>query len=131
MQIPSQMAITRVGAPIWLAILVFCWCVRMCRPRATCCLPPSCSVPLAVPSSLLHLPLHCCPSARRCHSLMHARGLYRNMRLQAWRFCRGAVAAASAGMNSRNAYIGVRFLLGAAFPPNTHWHILTLSWCTS
>ncbi len=36
MQIPSQMAITRVGAPIWLAILVFCWCVHPRRPRATC-----------------------------------------------------------------------------------------------
>ena len=98
MQIPSQMAITRVGAPIWLAILVFCWCVRLRRPRATCCLPPA---------------FH----ARTRRSLAtcdRKRG----------RCGRGAVAAASAGMNSRNTYIGVRFLLGASLPPlTTHWHV--------
>ena len=34
MQIPSQMMITRVGAPIWLAILVFCWCDPPTRTQA-------------------------------------------------------------------------------------------------
>jgi len=27
-QIPSQLAITRLGAPVWLAFLIFCWCAR-------------------------------------------------------------------------------------------------------
>ena len=25
LQIPSQLAITRVGAPTWLGLLIFCW----------------------------------------------------------------------------------------------------------
>ena len=75
MQIPSQMAITRVGAPIWLAILVFCWCVRLRRPRATCCLPLSCSTPQVVPCSLLNLPSHRCPMRTPVPVLfMHAQG---------------------------------------------------------
>ena len=97
-------------------------CAR--APRATRhCLFACCELCLA--ASLI-LPSHRRPariSASSSHLVLH-KALSRNMRLQARRCCRGAVAAASAGMNSRNTYIGVRFLLGASVPTSSHgWHV--------